>query len=110
STLGVSQIWESLNSFWQNGKEGDKKGGLLLGNYNTGWLGILEAAVQAGIPDEVIARSYARLYRLCDVNIATDEVVHRVKLNKFRNLLKQRMCPIASTAAPFEVSDSEPSE
>ncbi|KAJ2671304.1 hypothetical protein GGI25_005547 [Coemansia spiralis] len=64
---GVMRTWFKTSEIMQEGLRTQSVRRLYPGTCTTQWYSILEAALAAGMPPEVVARSYHRLEKLCDV-------------------------------------------
>ncbi|KAI8321644.1 hypothetical protein GQ54DRAFT_175261 [Martensiomyces pterosporus] len=68
---GIAKTWSMVRDIWDLDKRKPRKGRsrriLRPGIHSSGWITILEAALLAGLPIDVVARSYRRLEKLCDV-------------------------------------------
>ncbi|KAJ2325986.1 hypothetical protein GGI00_004876 [Coemansia sp. RSA 2681] len=72
---GVSRIWDKTSGFWRPqldacfvGKGQRRQIACMPfpGSPRTGWISVLEAALAADIPPQVVARCFHRLTKLCD--------------------------------------------
>ncbi|KAJ1723145.1 hypothetical protein LPJ53_002509 [Coemansia erecta] len=86
---GVVHTWEKLRDLWS---QGTKANGRLpvLGTVGCGWITMLNSALAAGIPEEVVARAYHRLVKLCDVPSQSQDrtMANTMWAAKYRNKRK----------------------
>ncbi|KAJ1664761.1 hypothetical protein IW140_002963 [Coemansia sp. RSA 1813] len=64
---GISRTWSKMNEMLLNGVKSQSAPQPCPGTATTQWFSILEAALAADLPPEVVARSYRRLEKLCDI-------------------------------------------
>ncbi|KAJ2724730.1 hypothetical protein GGI07_001783 [Coemansia sp. Benny D115] len=62
---GVVDTWTAFQDLWEETEKENMHP--TAGASNSGWISLLNCALAAGMPEEVVARAYHRLKRLCDV-------------------------------------------
>ncbi|KAJ2375634.1 hypothetical protein GGI05_007115 [Coemansia sp. RSA 2603] len=86
---GVVHTWEKLRDLWSQ-ENRDSRGLPFLGTVGCGWITMLNSALAAGIPEEVVARAYHRLVKLCDVSSQSEDrlMANTMWAAKYRNKRK----------------------
>ncbi|KAJ1965045.1 hypothetical protein GGI12_001027 [Dipsacomyces acuminosporus] len=85
AVASIASVWSKVRDIREGSRNASAtgRGNKILhpGMHETGWIAILEAALLAGIPTEVVARSFHRLEKLCDVPTKEDSKRLSAKLS-----------------------------